>query len=231
MVQEFLPPDGLQAPRKKLFGLSENATVTKLFKYIESLNHKLIETNINSSILFTNQDLDIIQQAIQATICEYDSQEGLIYQPLLYQSQPKISVVARIVALADLGTLGIEGREAYLRESVLIFLEENPDLVTLLLSNYEKQQTLIKTGEREEIIRKRLLKAARFLVNFAKGRQARFKHEIRAFNQATQQILQEQVFLYLTPENIQKIEAETPTNDNATLTELLNYFQFKDYAS
>lgn len=229
LVQEYVPPDELYTPRRRPLGLSEKTTINKLFAYIKNLNQKLINQKLNSSVYFTKQDLKIISQAIRATICNYDSKQDSIYQPLLYQSRPKISVVARIIGLADLGTLGMEGIEAYRRESVLIFLEENPDLVPFLLSNLlESPPQLIAQSKREEI-RKRLLKAARFVVNFAKGRQARFSQEIQDFTAASQLNLKEQVFQYLNLKTIQAIEKQTPTADNVTLAELLNYFQFPKY--
>ncbi|GAB4226644.1 MAG: hypothetical protein Kow0049_05970 [Stanieria sp.] len=231
LVQEYVPPDELYAPRRRPFGLSETTTINKLFAYLKNLNQKLVSQKINSSVCFTGQDLKIIEEAIRATICRYEPKEGSIYQPLLYQSQPKISVVARIIALADLGALGMEGIEAYLRESVLIFLEENPDLVPFLLSNVLEPSTQLITQQKKEEIRRRLLKAARFLVHFAKGREARLHQEIQDFTAASQLVLQKQIFPYLNLKTIQTLEQQTPTADNATLAELLNYFQFPKYIS
>ncbi|AFZ35582.1 hypothetical protein Sta7437_2030 [Stanieria cyanosphaera PCC 7437] len=226
LVQEYIRSDELYAPRRRPLGLSEMTTINKLFAYINKLNQKL-----DSSVGFTKQDLKIISQAIRATICNYDSKQDSIYQPLLYQSRPKISVVARIIGLADLGALGMEGIEAYLRESGLIFLEENLDLVPLLLSNDLDSPTQLIALQNKEEIRKRLLKAARFLVNFAKGREARLHQEIQDFTAASRLILQNQVFKYLNPKTIQTIEEQTPTADNTTLAELLNYFQFPKYVA
>ncbi|BAU64877.1 hypothetical protein STA3757_22540 [Stanieria sp. NIES-3757] len=231
LVQEYVPSDELYTPRRRPLGLSEKTTINKLFAYINNLNQKLMNQKLNSSVCFTKQDLKIISQAIRATICNYDSKQDSIYQPLLYQSRPKISVVARIIGLADLGTLGMEGIEAYRRESVLIFLEENPDLTPFLLSNCLEPSTQLIAQQKREEIRRRLLKSARLLVNFAKGREARLHQEIQDFTAASQLILQEQVFQYLNLKTIQALEKQTPTADNVTLTELLNYFQFSKYVA
>ena len=234
MVQEFSPPDKPHASRKRLSGISESATATKLISYIESLNRTLLAKSGDSSLEFSNLDLYLLQDGISATICdrdplggqtEYSFSPNSIYQPYLYNSQSQQSIVGQIVALADLGTLGMEGIEAYLREGVLIFLEDNPDLVDLLSSPHSD---LDASDRNLPTIKNRLLDMARFIVNLAKERQLRFEREIGVFNLEIQQILRNRVFKYLTSENIKKVEALTPTDENISLKELLNFFRLNN---
>ena len=228
LVQEIIPATETNTPRKRPVRVSELATIDQLIKYIKNLNQKLSKQNISESAKFNPLDLQIISEAIAATICELDPfapTPNSIYQPYLYSSETKLSLVAHIIALADLGTLGMEGIEPYLHEGILVFLEENPDLVKLIsTTNNIEAQSRLKTIQNQEITKQRLLKMTRFMVNLAKDRQIRFKQEITAFPQQAQDILQHQIFKYLNLNTIHKIEELTPTNKNNSLSELLDFF-------
>jgi hypothetical protein len=233
MVQQFETVTIPHAPRKRLAGISERATATKLITYIQSLNHTLLTKNTDPSVRFRDLDLEILSDAIAATICTRDPLGGKtnysltansIYQPYLYNPPSQQSIVGQVIALADLGTLGMEGVEIYLREGVLILLEDNPDLVPLI---FNPNNAISFEPEQIDAIKKRLLYMARFIVNLARERQLRFEKEIESFNPDAQNILEEQVFKYLTPENIKKVEELTPTDDTTSLKELLIFFSIR----
>ncbi|MGF1542424.1 MAG: hypothetical protein ACFCU5_18610 [Pleurocapsa sp.] len=234
LVQEITPATKPHTARKRPKKISELATIDKLTKYINTVNQQLTRHNLDDSTKFNHLDLQIITEAIAATICELaplagESNSGLfsssIYQPYLYHSPPKISLVANIIALADLGTLGMEGVEPFIHEGILIFLEENPDLVELIL-RYSDRNTFstILPGKERKITKQRLLNMTRFMVNLAKDRHLRFKQEIISFPTEAQHILQERVFKYLKLDTINKIEELTPTDECNNLEELLNFF-------
>ena len=221
MVQEFLPHTELHTSRKREPGASEAATISKLINYIASLNIKSND-QIANKILFTDSDLQIIKEAIEATICLYDFEDNSIYQPYLYSTDKKISLPARIIALADIGSLGIEGIEAYFQEGSLIFLEENPDIISIILNEEYKNQP-----ELSENLRQRLLQRARFQVNFARGRKARFASEVMGLPGGAISVLKHNVFKFLNQDTIKKIESITPTADDTLLEELLEFFDLK----
>ena len=227
MVQQFCLSTEIKTPRKRISGISEIATANKLIEYINNFNRALSDRQVDSEILFSDLDIAVIKDAILATICDRDPQAGKtaysfssysIYQPYLYDSQAKISIVGRIIALADLGTLGMEGVEQYIKEGILVFLEDNLDLKNLIL-NCDRSNLLI-----DESTRVRLLNMARFIVNLARERKARFELEIAGFTPQARQILREQVFIYLDRENIKKIEARVPTKESTNLAELADFF-------
>lgn len=233
MVQNFVDSGKLHTPRKRPVGVSERETIKKLTNYIRDLDRKLLVKKAPHSVRFTSADLEIIQESIAATICErdplagktdYSFSEYSIYQPYLYNSSENNSLVAQIIALADLGTLGIDGIEPYLKEGVLILLEDNPDLVRLILN---RDLTTILTRDLECAIKARLLNMTRFMVNLAKERYSRFSQEIDGFSDCAQDILRHRVFQNLTVENIQEIERLTPTQEDTSLSELLDFFSEK----
>ncbi|MGB3653262.1 MAG: hypothetical protein WBA41_18855, partial [Rivularia sp. (in: cyanobacteria)] len=116
MVQEFLPLTSPQTARQRESGVSETATINKLIDYIKQINQRFVAQNPELPILFTQADLEIIRKTISATICLFDSNDNSIYQPDLYNSEQQIILSARIIALADIGGLGIDGIPAFFQE-------------------------------------------------------------------------------------------------------------------
>ncbi|MGK7897632.1 MAG: hypothetical protein AB4372_29460 [Xenococcus sp. (in: cyanobacteria)] len=222
MVQKFLPQTNTNTARKRQPGVSEAATVSKLIDYIENLNIILQNQKTNNNILFTDRDLHIIKESIQATVCSYDPEDHSIYQPYLYSTDKEILLPARIIALADIGSLGIEGIKAYFQEGSLIFLEENPDIVSVIVNEEYKSKPKFS-----ENLRQRLLQRARFQVDFAKGRQARFMREVAGLPEDAISVLKNQVFKFLNQDTITKIELMTPTKDNRIVEELIEFFDLK----
>lgn len=227
MVQLFEPHNSTSHPRKRQAEISEIATANKLIKYIQNLNRELSTYELEPSILFSDCDCQIIYDAIVATICKHDPQANKasysfspysIYQPYLYNSQSKISIVGSVIALADLGALGIDGIESYIQDGILVFLEDNLDLKELII-DCKYTATL-----NQDALKARLLNMARFIVSLAKERQARFEIEIAGFSSQVRQILRNKVFIYFNVENIKKIETIVPTDDNVSLLELTNFF-------
>lgn len=216
MVQVFEAQPQPHAARSRTAGVSEMATIDRLLDYI----------NAHNAAQFSDADRATIRSAIEATICAYNAQEQAIYQPAL--NQPNLPIVARILALADIGALGIDGIEMYNREGSLLFLEENLDVIPLILNGtIHTLETTDATLARN--IQQRLLKRCRFQVNFAKSRMARLNQEIADFPEASIETLRHQVFKHLNPATLQQLEATTPTNDNTPMEVLLQFFNFDRY--
>ncbi|MBD2081746.1 hypothetical protein H6G01_17900 [Leptolyngbya sp. FACHB-17] len=216
MVQVFEVQLHPHMARYRSMGMSEAATLERLFDYLD----------LHCSTVSIEGDRFIIRSAINATICNFDVREQSIYQPAL--NQPDLPIVARILALADLGALGIDGIAMYNREGSLLFLEENLDVVPLLQSGAIVDLEATDPALAENI-RQRLLRRCRFQVNLAKSRLARFEQEIEAFPKDAIDKLRREVFQYLTAETIQEVEATTPTSDRTSLKELLEFFDFEQY--
>lgn len=222
MLQIFAPVTEPHTARKREAGVSEMATIETLLKYISSLNQLSTEPAAENSDQFTEADLLIIREAIAATICAYDPVEQAIYQPALYNTDPPISPVARILALADIGALGIEGIEAYNQEGRLLFLEENLDVIPILIQGIAP--FVSNDFNLSENIRQRLLKRARFQVSFAKSRLIRHAQELASFPTAALPVLTE-VFPHVNQETIREIERMTPTAEATSLETLMEFFQ------
>lgn len=226
MIQIFVPQTQPHTSRRREPGVSENRTFEKLLNYIKGVNQQLKEHCIDDSVLFTESDISIIQDAIEATICIYDPSEQGIYQPALYDQTRDLSIVACIIALADIGSLGMDGIAAYNQEGSLLFLEENPDIIPVIL-NQTTATLAVENPELYENIRQRLLKRARFQVSFAKSRLIRYPQEIANLTKEAIAILTYETFQYLNPQTIQEIELTTPTDEDTSLEDLIEFFQLE----
>jgi hypothetical protein len=219
LIQVFIPHTEANITRRREPGISELSTIQVVLDQIQKFDSQQDRDS------FTACDLYIIREAILTTICEYDPIEQAIFQPMLYETDRPISYVSRILALADIGTLGIEGIEAYNSEGRLLFLEENPDVRSIL-----KQQQLsnicLENPELAENIRQRLLKRTQFQVNLAKSRLVRCPQELAAFPTGAIPELTHKVFQHLTPQIIQEIEATTPIAEDIALETLISFFKF-----
>jgi hypothetical protein len=226
MVQIFEPtPPNLS--RKRLSGFSETETANKLLRYIQNLNQAVVTEKLDASFLFSDREQQIIRDAIIATICVQDSQGRKasatffpysIYQPYLYDSHSKISIVGSIIALADLGALGMDGVETYIQDGILVFFEDNPHLQKLVLNCH------CPNSSTQDLTKAKLLTMTRFIVDLAYERQARFEQEIAGFMPHMRQILRNQVFIYLNQASIDQIKTLVPNQSSASFSELISFF-------
>jgi hypothetical protein len=218
LVQEFIDNSDIHAPRRRKTGISEAATIAKLFNFMDELDRQFSDTNSGHHTIFSPWDKQIIKESIEATICLPDPASGELYQPALYDSEKPVSLPGRVIALADLGCLGMEGIAAYRQEGRLIVLEENPDIISNLRG---REFSLL------ENTRQRLLKRCHFQLRFAKSRKARFVQEVGGLPAAAIAVLKPDIFKYLTAETIATLEAMTPTNKDTSLEELIEFFDLK----
>ena len=226
-VQIFVDQPDQHASRRREPGVSERATIERLLDYIHALNQQLRECDPNSLAIVTDNDIAIIQEAIGATICTYDPIEKAIYQADLYDFKPPVSIVSRILALADINALGMDGIDVYNEEGNLLFLEENLDVIPLLLDGTIYQLEL--DDPLYQNVQQRLSKRCRFQVNFAKSRATRFESEVAGLPENIRLILTRDVFRYLNSTTVEQIVATTPTAETTPLESLLKFFKLEEY--
>ncbi|BAZ08958.1 hypothetical protein NIES4071_07640 [Calothrix sp. NIES-4071] len=228
MIQVFVPQTDIHTTRRRESGVSESLTFEKLSNYIKNLNQQLKEHGLEDAV-FSDADISIIKNAIDATVCHYDPSDQSIYQPAIYENKD-LSLVALIIALADINSLGMEGIDIYNQEGSLLFLEENPDVISLI-KNQSIKNLAVDNRSLAENIRQRLVKRARFQVNFAKSRLMRFRNEIARFPSEAIPVLVNETFRYLNAETVQEVESSTPTDEDTSLEDLMAFFQLDKYAA
>jgi hypothetical protein len=152
--------DFTRLQRKRFVGRNEKDSTGEGHEYMRSAGH-----------LFNAADESVLSEAIDAPIPEYDPESKTVVQPNLTD---KSSLVARAVALADLGVAGMEGPDAFIPEGDALFREENIDIEERL-----REKTPLSVGQKE-YFRGRMLAWCSVQSTFAEGRKARLEPEIAA---------------------------------------------------
>lgn len=120
-------------------------------------------------LILTSEEKNIVRSAILATVPKWSVADATVIQPFLSaDSHP----IARALALADLGTAGMDSA-AYVAEGPRLFLEENVDIAWLSDAHLADL-----TEEMKGWYRKRILAFFKGQTSFAKGRQSRLWVEL-----------------------------------------------------
>jgi hypothetical protein len=224
MVQEFVPSQTRDRGRQRISGVSETATFQKLRTYMAEVDQRQTD-----QAMFTEADVALVEAAIAATVCAYDSASRTLHQPRLYDRDHPLPLAARLLALADLGSLAMDGLEAFREEGRLLFLEENLDLIHLLsgqspIAAPPRDSSLALTAA-EELLRQRLLNWSRFQVDFAQGRLACCDDELSGLPPSAQAWVRQQLFQHLNEGAIAHIQATYPQDETTSLRTLVRFFQ------
>jgi hypothetical protein len=117
--------------------------------------------------IFTVEDKQIVSEAFPVTIPTFI--HGCVVQQYL---TPKTGVVARAVALADLGSAGMDGASVYLEDGNKIFREVNIDIMRAVAENVPIPL------DKQAWFEKRILLYSSCAIDFAKHRSNQFELEI-----------------------------------------------------
>lgn len=161
--------------RKRFIGANELASADEAVAYMESVNRSC------SPAVFSDMDMNLVREAIDVTVPGFDPTRKTVVQPRLTANS---SVVARVVALADLLDAGMNSDE-FVRAGKALFLEENLDVYNLLDRNDLASESHAYIAS----CRDRLLAWLGFQPVFAEGRRACFESEISAFSSCGQKSL------------------------------------------
>ena len=158
--------DGLWSKviRKRFTGENENVSAEEAVAFMKKANQEA------GKEIFSLRDIDAVREAISATIPGFNPELKTVIQPNLNE---RSSVVARALALADIGAAGMDGPEAFCREGDAVFREENLDIM-------DKLKNINALSDKEKkYFRERMLNWTKFQSNFAKGRKALLETELQ----------------------------------------------------
>ena len=157
--------------RKRHRGDNEEASAEEALAYLKAFDEKI----------FTQKDRELVEAAIHVTVPDFIKNEKEMYETVV---QPYLSdaseLLVRAVALADLGTAGMDGPEYFIEEGDALFREENIDVGEAL----ERPEELSEI-EKEAYVH-RMLTWSDGQVRFARGRQALFDKEIEGLTEDQQ---------------------------------------------
>lgn len=150
--------------RKRFTGENENVSAEEAAAFMEKVNQEAGQE------IFSLRDIDVAREAISATIPGFNPELKTVIQPNLNEHS---SVVARALALADIGAAGMDGPEVFCREGDAVFREENLDIMDKL-----KNINALSEGEKE-YFRERMLNWTKFQSSFAEGRKTLLETELQ----------------------------------------------------
>jgi len=158
--------------RKRALGDNERASADEAVAFMKEMNMGA------GREIFSDEDFQKIRAAIDATIPDFgvanpeapaEEQAKTVFQPSLTNESP---LVARAVALADLGSAGMGGPGSFRRDGDTLFREENLDIPEKLSRAHEL------TKEEQDAIRTRILGWSKFQAEFARGREILLQKEL-----------------------------------------------------
>lgn len=174
--------------------------------------------------LFTDEDRRIAKGGIDNTVPRFDPELKTVIQPNVFKSieatldrqftADSPELVERAVALADLGTAGMDGSEAFLPEGDAVFREENLDIASSL-GDPEKREALMK----------RMMDWSRGQVTFAKRRKELLERELAGLPDAMKQQIGKLFGRF--DESIAAAEKQLAKREQMSLEELAESFGYE----
>lgn len=149
--------------RKRFAGENEAKSADAAIAFMERANRE------SGKEIFSKDDKKVLREAIDATIPGFNPEKGTVVQPNMNRESPAI---VRAVALADLGTAGMDGPEKFIPEGDALFREENLDILEAM-----KNPDGIPDSQKE-YFRKRMISWSASQSKFAEGRRALLDAEL-----------------------------------------------------
>lgn len=180
--------------------------------------------------IFDEEDMETVREAIQATIPGFDMGKKTVIQPNLLESINAATVqerlmtsaselVTRALALADLGTAGMEEPDSFVHDGDAIFREENIDVLEALQS----PQSL--SEEQKEAFKKRMLDWTANQIAFAQGREASLDKELEGLPEDMERSIR-RLFTHFDA-NIQRAQSKVDRRKLMTFEELVRDFGYE----
>ncbi|MBS3903247.1 MAG: hypothetical protein KGZ30_02610 [Anaplasmataceae bacterium] len=204
-----------KAVRQRQVRANEEISAYEALQYADSLNKE------EDREIFFKEDFDVIREAILATIPGFDPENKTVIQPNLKEDSP---LVVRALALADLGTAGIDGGEAFVKEGAALFREENLDIKDALEAVAKGEETISEA--QKEAFRSRIIGWLKFQPSFAEGRKALLDHELGNLPDEVKEVLKEEVFSKFD-ESIEASREFAEKAEQLTFEELLEAVGYK----
>jgi hypothetical protein len=191
--------------RRRFIGGNEKESADEAIDYMRSLNHSP----------FSDEDEEFVHQGIHVTIPGPDLKQGTMIQPYLTGES---NLVTRAVALADLGTAGMDGPQEFILGGNAFFREENIDIHKAL------QHPESLSAAQKEFFRKRMITWSEGQEKFATGRKELLNTELDGLSEEEQLAVRN---LFNTfDESIQGAQAKTERRKEMSFEELVSDFGY-----
>ncbi|CAN5115692.1 hypothetical protein BH11PAT4_BH11PAT4_7680 [soil metagenome] len=205
-------------PRSRKVGESEAASVRLFLDQVDDINREA------GKELITGDDIEQISEAIDCTIAHFSTEQGIVQSELTTRS----GLVARAIALADLGALGMEGYYAFQEDDIRVFLEENPDLFDVIwdADNGRFDLSAVSQDEKERM-HGRIKRRSDFKIFFAEKRLEAFEAELEGLSEAAKREVGE-LFRGFR-DAVEDVRIEEMSRQLLSLEELLEVYNFAEF--
>lgn len=149
--------------RKPLSGQNEKESAEEAVGFMEECNKKELQE------VFTYTDKKYLVEAITSTVAVFNPVLGGIEQPHLSDSSNIVSVA---LALADIGSVGMDGPVIFKKDGDALFREENIDIL------HAVQDPHTITDNQKDYFKIRILAWSKGQISFAVNRKMLFENEI-----------------------------------------------------
>lgn len=158
-------PDGqfTKVLRRRFAGDNEKASADEGIAFMNEVWNE-------GDAIFSEEDKAVMREAIDVTEPGWDPINKTVMQPQLKEES---SLIARAVALADLGTAGMDGPRAFTNEGSALFKEENLDILDSIRSVQISE-------DQKRYFQQRMVGWLKSQAGFARGRQVRLPIELHA---------------------------------------------------
>ncbi|MHB8913833.1 MAG: hypothetical protein ACYC4I_02375 [Minisyncoccota bacterium] len=164
---------------------------------------------------FSDEDEELVRSAIEVTIPDFSPEKGVMQPNLTSES----TLVARAVALADLGAAGMDGPEHFLPEGDAIFREDNVDISEAL----HHPEDL--SDEQKAFFKSRMIGWSEGQEKFAITRKANLDAELEGLSEEEQVAVKN---LFNTfDESIEGARAQTERRKEMSFEDLARDFGYK----
>lgn len=147
--------------RKRFAGKNEEASAAEIIAIMRQF----------APGVFTDEEENLVRDAIMATVPGWDPKAGTVFQPAL---KPDSHPVIRALAFADLGNAGMDGA-VYGPEGDSLFREENLDIASAIAACATRNDL---DADTQEAFRKRMTGWDKGQRGFAIGRRTRLEEEL-----------------------------------------------------
>ena len=192
--------------KKRMTKFNERASAHMLIAHMKFINDKEGPT-------FTDEDMAIVTEAILATTPYFDSELGTVSQPFF---TPDVHIVAKALALADLGGGAMYGGAYFIEEGNRNFREMNGDITEFVQRGVDFN--VFSPGYREAL-RARMLADAAGQVRFAQGRLALLPNELALLPEEHREAVA--TLMNKLPEAIEAAQATLERRSQMSLEELI----------
>ncbi len=159
--------------RKRFTAENEKASADEAAAFMTDVRRKS-----GNQALFSEEDIESVRQGIHVTIPDFHPEHKTVFYSNLTEES---GLVARAVALADLGTAGMDGPDAFIREGAEVFREDNIDVTKA----FRHPETL--SAAHKEFFRNRMIEWSRGQERFAAGRKALLDGELKGLSEPAQE--------------------------------------------